>query len=70
VTDTAIPANRWVGRSRLRPDAPVQMVCLPNAGAGPSMYRGWSAALGDRAEVVPVSLPGRESRSTEPAATD
>ncbi len=70
MTDAAIRLNRWISRSRPRPDAPVQVVCLPNAGAGPSMYGRWPTAMGERVEVVAVSLPGRESRSTEPSVTD
>ncbi|WP_019031049.1 thioesterase II family protein [Salinispora arenicola] len=37
------------------------LVCLPFAGSGASVYRGWSpAALEGRAHLVPVQLPGRE----------
>jgi surfactin synthase thioesterase subunit len=34
------------------------------------MYSRWATVFGDRAEVVAVALPGRESRSSEPVATD
>ncbi|MET8232731.1 GNAT family N-acetyltransferase [Micromonospora sp. NPDC005298] len=70
MTDTTIRPNRWIQRAQPRPDAPVQVVCLPSAGAGPSMYSRWAAALGDRAEVVAVTLPGREGRMAEPACPD
>ncbi|MFJ6167561.1 thioesterase II family protein [Micromonospora orduensis] len=70
MTDATIRSNRWIQRAQPRPDAPVQVVCLPSAGAGPSMYSRWAAALGDRAEVVAVTLPGREGRSTEQACPD
>lgn len=70
MTEAPIRSSRWISRTRPCPDAPIQVVCLPNAGAGPSMYSRWAAAFGDRAEVVAVALPGRESRSSEPVATD
>ncbi|BCB89727.1 GNAT family N-acetyltransferase [Phytohabitans suffuscus] len=70
MTEAPIRSSRWISRTRPCPDAPVQVVCLPNAGAGPSMYSRWAAAFGDRGEVVAVALPGRESRSSEPVATD
>jgi surfactin synthase thioesterase subunit len=37
-----------------------RLVCLPFGGAGASFFRPWSAFAGDRLEVVPVQLPGRE----------
>ncbi|MFD0201768.1 MULTISPECIES: thioesterase II family protein [Saccharothrix] len=37
-----------------------KLVCLPFGGAGASFFRPWSAIAGDRLEVVPVQLPGRE----------
>lgn len=43
------------------------LICLPPAGAGPSLFRGWHAA--DRHILAP-SLPGREGRFGEtPPAT-
>ncbi|MFJ2115719.1 thioesterase II family protein, partial [Streptomyces sp. NPDC087850] len=38
----------------------VQLLCLPYAGAGASVYGPWSALAGDALEVVPLQLPGRE----------
>ncbi|MEV8437789.1 alpha/beta fold hydrolase [Actinosynnema sp. NPDC051121] len=37
-----------------------RLVCLPFGGAGASFFRPWSALAGDRLDVVPVQLPGRE----------
>jgi surfactin synthase thioesterase subunit len=41
------------------------MFCLPYAGGGASIYRGWGASLPADVEVCPVQLPGRESRMRE-----
>ncbi|MFF5455490.1 thioesterase II family protein [Streptomyces sp. NPDC012950] len=50
-------------------DTGTVLFCLPHAGAGASVYRRWPALLADVAEVVPVQLPGRESRFGEPRHT-
>ncbi len=42
-----------------------QLFCLPHAGAGASVYREWLPLLAPAVEVVPVQLPGRESRHGE-----
>ncbi|MFF2848881.1 thioesterase II family protein [Streptomyces sp. NPDC058001] len=57
--------SRWFPSHRGRPDAGVQLFCLPAAGMGASAYREWQAALGPGVEVIAVQLPGRESRFGE-----
>ncbi|MDH2425409.1 thioesterase domain-containing protein [Sphaerisporangium sp. TRM90804] len=42
------------------------LFCLPYAGGAASAYRPLRAVLGDAAEVVPIQLPGRETRFSEP----
>jgi medium-chain acyl-[acyl-carrier-protein] hydrolase len=44
-------------------------LCLPHAGAGASIFRGWSARLAE-VEVVGLQLPGREGRMGEPPIPD
>jgi medium-chain acyl-[acyl-carrier-protein] hydrolase len=58
--------SSWIQAGRPRPAARLRLICLPPAGGGASRYRGWSAHLPDEVEVVPVQLPGRESRFNEP----
>lgn len=43
-----------------------QLLCLPPAGAGPSLYYPWTLGHRDRLDVYPVPLPGRETRIAEP----
>jgi surfactin synthase thioesterase subunit len=62
--------ERWFVRYVRRPDADVQLFCLPYAGAGASAFRAWPAAFGPRVEVVAVQLPGRENRIREPLTID
>jgi surfactin synthase thioesterase subunit/glycosyltransferase involved in cell wall biosynthesis len=47
------------GRPRLR------LFCFPWAGGGTLAYRTWREPLASIAQVVPVRLPGRESRASE-----
>jgi len=41
------------------------MLCLPHSGSGASIYKSWIDALGPSITVLPIQLPGRESRFTE-----
>jgi surfactin synthase thioesterase subunit len=43
-----------------------QLLCLPPAGAGPSLFHPWTLRHRDRIDVRPIPLPGRETRITEP----
>ncbi len=51
-----------------RPDeAPprLRLVCIPPAGFGACYFSGWGAKLPRDIEVLPVELPGRNTRSRE-----
>lgn len=45
---------------------PLQVLCLPYAGAGAGVYRPWQAAPGSVLAPVPIQLPGREEEFTRP----
>ncbi|NKE57569.1 thioesterase [Lentzea sp. PSKA42] len=47
------------------PDAPVRVVCFPNAGSGAAGYRAFAPLLAPAAELTVVRLPGREARIGE-----
>ncbi|MFJ8883761.1 thioesterase II family protein [Streptomyces sp. NPDC102402] len=58
----------WFPHQRLEAPLPaVRLFCVPHGGAGGSAFRSWQGRVGDRAEVVPVQLPGRDIRLSEPA---
>ena len=59
------PPERWLAYREVNPRARMRMFCLPYAGGGASVYRGWGASLPADVEVCPVQLPGRESRMRE-----
>ncbi|TWP53788.1 thioesterase [Lentzea tibetensis] len=47
------------------PDAPVRLVCFPNAGSGAAAYRAFAPLLAPEVELTIVRLPGREARIAE-----
>jgi surfactin synthase thioesterase subunit len=49
--------------------ATLELFCLPHAGAGATLYRGWGEELPESIIVSPVQLPGRENRYGEAART-
>lgn len=53
-------------RPGVRPPGQVRLYCFPYSGAGASAYRRWGESLPAGVEVVPVELPGRETRFGEP----
>lgn len=61
----------WIQYARHVPGDGMVLLCVPHAAGAASAYRGWITALADHGiEVWPVQLPGRETRFSEPLATD
>ncbi|AWZ04427.1 MULTISPECIES: alpha/beta fold hydrolase [unclassified Streptomyces] len=50
--------------------AGIRLFCFHHAGAGAMTFAGWKRAVGPGVSVLPVRLPGRESRLREPRVTD
>lgn len=50
--------------------AGIRLLCFHHAGAGAMTFAGWKRAVGPGVSVLPVRLPGRESRLREPRITD
>lgn len=46
------------------------LFCFPYAGGGASIYRDWMKRLGNKINVCPIQLPGREERITETPYTN
>ncbi|MEU7896325.1 alpha/beta fold hydrolase [Nonomuraea sp. NPDC049152] len=44
------------------------LFCVPYAGGSARVYRGWQEWFANDAEVVPLELAGRGTRSAEPVA--
>lgn len=58
--------NPWVAAGGISADARLRLFCLPPAGGGSALYRGWMERLAPDVDVVPVTFPGREMRFAEP----
>lgn len=54
----------------LDPKAKVQLVCLPFAGGGTAAFHRWRSFVPPEIALVPLCLPGRESRFDEPPYSD
>lgn len=63
-------ADEWFVTRVRRPRAPLQLLCMPYAGAGAGAYVGWPDALGLDVEVSALMLPGRERRMGEEPDVD
>lgn len=60
-TTPAAGFNRWITCPAPNPSARLRLFCLPFAGGGASVYRGWAQSL-PTVELCPIQLPGRENR--------
>lgn len=47
-----------------------KLICIHHAGGGASAYISWQEKFGDSIDVLPVQLPGRENRISEPLIRD
>lgn len=62
-------ASPWL-LSEPDPHDVLRIFCLPYAGGGAAMYRGWEKELPASIGVYPIYLPGREHRMTETPFTE
>ncbi|MEW2082753.1 alpha/beta fold hydrolase [Streptomyces sp. NPDC005283] len=53
-----------------RKDARLRLFCFHHAGGGASFFAPWPARVAPEIDVLPVQLPGRESRFREPRFRD
>jgi surfactin synthase thioesterase subunit/glycosyltransferase involved in cell wall biosynthesis len=60
-------AHRWFPSIEDATPGKLRLFCFPWAGGGALPYKAWREPLSAVAAVVPVRLPGREARSSEPA---
>lgn len=55
----------WLPYRRPRLAVALRLFCLPHAGGGASVFRGWEALMPPWIELCAVQLPGREARLAE-----
>ncbi|WP_437729166.1 thioesterase domain-containing protein [Sorangium sp. So ce861] len=66
----AAGASPWFPFEAPSRAAKVNVIALPYAGGGASVYREWRGGWPDGVRFCPVQLPGRETRMDERAITD
>ncbi len=59
-----------LSQSLLTSTAELRLVCLPFAGGGSAVYHRWRSVVPAEIDLLPLSLPGRESRISEAPITD
>jgi medium-chain acyl-[acyl-carrier-protein] hydrolase len=62
-------STKWLTRPP-RPDARLRLFCLPYAGGGSGIFRGWADVADSWIDPVPVQLPGRDARLMEKPIAD
>ncbi|GAA2244856.1 MULTISPECIES: thioesterase II family protein [Kitasatospora] len=67
---TSAHTGAWARSHTARPAARLRLLCFHPAGSGPSFFRDWPTLLPEDIEILPIQLPGRESRFAEPHLTD
>lgn len=61
--------GKWIADFTPARQPRIKLLCLPYAGGGANLYRGWAAVLPEWIGVLGGQLPGRETRITEPPMT-
>src|SRR5690348_4900496 len=64
--DVASPPAAWLADQDLNESrAAFRLFCLPYAGGGAAIYRGWPAIAPGHVQVCAIELPGRGQRMAE-----
>jgi surfactin synthase thioesterase subunit len=64
-TNKLISSQHWLARRIPKPEARVQLICIPYAGGGIAAFHAWPDLLPNDVEVSVVRLPGRDGRVGE-----
>jgi len=59
----------WLPSRKTNSRAKVRLLCFPYAGGSEVAYRTWQQNMPDSMEVLPIQLPGRGVRTSEPLFT-
>jgi medium-chain acyl-[acyl-carrier-protein] hydrolase len=57
--------STWIAYAKPNNLAELRLFCFPHAGGGAGTYRNWVTGLAPEIEVLPIQLPGRETRFLE-----
>lgn len=61
-------SNKWILRpagQQPHPNPKLRLICIPHAGSGAYVFHAWKH-LPDGVEVLPIEIPGRNTRRKEP----
>src|SRR5262245_26774091 len=58
--------NPWIERRQSKPGALLRLFCFSHAGGSEGAFSGWQETLPDHTDVMPIHLPGRGRRGSEP----
>lgn len=58
-------SQSWFTKTVVHPAEKLQLFCFPYAGGGASIFTSWKSRLAPDITLLPVQLPGRESRLIE-----
>jgi medium-chain acyl-[acyl-carrier-protein] hydrolase len=58
--------TRWLAFHEPQPTVRLRLFCLPYAGGGATLFRGWQQQVGPGIEICPIELPGRGQRRHDP----
>lgn len=70
VLSVGLARTKWLRTPCRRPNAGLNLVCMPHAGGSVSFYRDWGESLPADIETHIVQYPGREDRIAEPGMLD
>lgn len=59
--------SRWLPGYKEKPDTSIRLFCFPYAGGNAASFRSWQDAFFRSIQLLPVQLPGRGERLSEPA---
>lgn len=62
--------SKWVDYYTEKKETAYRIFCLPFAGGAASKYSLWKKYMPNDIEIVPIQIPGRESRIKEPLEKD
>lgn len=62
-------SEKWFIPQQRKPAARINLFCFHHAGGAASYYRQWPGVLSAQVQLIPVQMPGRETRHGEPFAT-
>ena len=64
-TDMTVSTSSYIKFAKKITSGTDKLICIPHAGGGASSYINWQNVFGEKIELLPIQLPGREDRAGE-----